>query len=80
MCRAIKNKRYFITQPLNNNENNNFYLIIEELTANKCQLDKETGPCYARLERYFFNKVTKKCEKFVYGKNKTIFKILLTSL
>jgi hypothetical protein len=73
MYGAVKNKRYCKTESFNYNENNNYYLIIVELTTNKCQLDKERGPCYARLERYFFNKVTKKCEQFFYGKNSNDF-------
>lgn len=32
-----------------------------------CQLDKDTGPCRAHFQRFFFNKETGKCEEFVYG-------------
>lgn len=32
-----------------------------------CKLDSQPGPCFAYFERFFFNKNTSKCEKFVYG-------------
>ncbi|GFR05007.1 hypothetical protein TNCT_498982 [Trichonephila clavata] len=32
-----------------------------------CEQKKEVGPCKARFERYYYNKKTKKCEKFTYG-------------
>ncbi len=33
----------------------------------QCLLDKDSGPCKALLSRYFFNKLTKKCENFIFG-------------
>lgn len=32
-----------------------------------CLLDKDTGPCRARVPRFYFNKETGMCEEFVYG-------------
>ncbi|XP_075757222.1 papilin-like [Pelodiscus sinensis] len=32
-----------------------------------CQLPKVTGPCKAKLPCYFYNPVTKSCERFIYG-------------
>ncbi|XP_022789848.1 BPTI/Kunitz domain-containing protein-like isoform X2 [Stylophora pistillata] len=32
-----------------------------------CYQPKKVGPCRARRPRYFYNKLTKKCEKFYYG-------------
>ncbi|GBM17505.1 Papilin [Araneus ventricosus] len=32
-----------------------------------CNLEKEVGPCRAAFRRYFFNKRTGQCEKFIYG-------------
>lgn len=41
----------------------------EKVTFNTqlCQLKKDSGPCLAYLEMYFFNYDTRRCEKFVYG-------------
>ncbi|KAJ7393360.1 Nidogen 1 [Desmophyllum pertusum] len=33
----------------------------------ECYLPKETGPCRAYIIRYFYNKTTERCERFVYG-------------
>uniref|UniRef100_A0A8C3HA69 BPTI/Kunitz inhibitor domain-containing protein n=1 Tax=Chrysemys picta bellii TaxID=8478 RepID=A0A8C3HA69_CHRPI len=35
--------------------------------TNICQLPMQPGPCQAYVSRYFYNSVTKKCEKFRYG-------------
>nr|XP_032618317.1 papilin-like [Chelonoidis abingdonii] len=35
--------------------------------TNICQLPVQPGPCQAYVSRYFYNSVTKKCEKFRYG-------------
>ncbi|GFT53006.1 hypothetical protein NPIL_616831 [Nephila pilipes] len=32
-----------------------------------CSQKKDSGPCFAAFERYFYNKKTKKCEQFIYG-------------
>eukprot|EP00106_Octopus_bimaculoides_P008128 XP_014775570.1 PREDICTED: papilin-like [Octopus bimaculoides] len=37
------------------------------VVSNMCSLPKETGICYAYSEQYYFNMVTRQCEKFVYG-------------
>ena len=35
--------------------------------ANICKLPKVTGPCRARIPRWYFNYKTKRCERFIYG-------------
>lgn len=35
--------------------------------SEKCTLLPSTGPCFASIERYFYDVKTKQCEKFVYG-------------
>ena len=35
--------------------------------ANICKLPKVTGPCRARIPRWYFNYNTKRCERFIYG-------------
>eukprot|EP00054_Salpingoeca_dolichothecata_P028024 m.209432 g.209432 ORF g.209432 m.209432 type:complete len:1116 (-) comp26104_c0_seq3:129-3476(-) len=35
--------------------------------VNPCEQEKVVGPCEALMPRYFFNKVSKTCEKFYYG-------------
>jgi hypothetical protein len=37
------------------------------LNLNVCSLKKDTGPCLAYLEMFFFNADTNRCEKFVFG-------------
>ncbi|XP_049909486.1 kunitz-type protease inhibitor 2-like isoform X4 [Epinephelus moara] len=32
-----------------------------------CNAPPETGPCKAHFENYFYNSISKSCEKFVYG-------------
>ena len=32
-----------------------------------CYLAEDSGPCFAALPRYYYDKVTKKCEPFIYG-------------
>lgn len=32
-----------------------------------CELPKDSGPCEAYSEYYYYNKVTDSCDKFVYG-------------
>nr|XP_025044610.1 papilin-like isoform X2 [Pelodiscus sinensis] len=32
-----------------------------------CRLPPEVGPCKARIPSYFYNPVTKSCERFIYG-------------
>jgi len=32
-----------------------------------CLLDKDPGPCFAAIKRYFFNRRTGECEQFTYG-------------
>ncbi|CAF0851289.1 unnamed protein product [Brachionus calyciflorus] len=40
---------------------------IEGKREDACLLDKLPGPCRGYFPRYYFNKLNKKCEKFVYG-------------
>ena len=32
-----------------------------------CTLNKDSGPCKAAVDMYFFNNQTESCEKFMYG-------------
>ena len=36
-------------------------------TANICELPGDSGPCVAAFPRYYFNKSSGMCEKFIYG-------------
>jgi hypothetical protein len=36
-------------------------------SALKCNLEADSGPCFAYFERYFYNKTSQKCEKFIFG-------------
>jgi hypothetical protein len=39
-----------------------------EINSNqKCTAPKATGPCFANLERFFFNTVSRQCESFAFG-------------
>uniref|UniRef100_A0A673B4D2 BPTI/Kunitz inhibitor domain-containing protein n=1 Tax=Sphaeramia orbicularis TaxID=375764 RepID=A0A673B4D2_9TELE len=37
------------------------------LPTEVCSLPPQTGPCKARMERYFYNPASSSCEVFVYG-------------
>ena len=37
------------------------------LGSDLCSLPKLPGPCRGSFRRYFFNKITNKCEQFIYG-------------
>ncbi|XP_068725068.1 uncharacterized protein [Montipora capricornis] len=55
---CLKNANNFITK----NE------CDETCSAERiCGLPSETGPCRAYFTRYFYNKTSEKCEKFIYG-------------
>ncbi|RNA27619.1 Kunitz Bovine pancreatic trypsin inhibitor domain [Brachionus plicatilis] len=41
--------------------------LVESKRVDVCSLDKLVGPCRGFLPRFFYNKETKKCEKFNYG-------------
>lgn len=41
------------------------YLFI--YFSDVCMLAKDSGPCYAYSQQYYFNQNTKRCEIFVYG-------------
>ncbi|XP_078408028.1 carboxypeptidase inhibitor SmCI-like [Cetorhinus maximus] len=34
---------------------------------NPCRMDADSGPCRGLFYRYFYNKLTKQCEEFIYG-------------
>ncbi|GFU63161.1 hypothetical protein NPIL_322983 [Nephila pilipes] len=36
-------------------------------TTSVCKLEKVVGPCRANIPRFFYNKSTKRCQKFIYG-------------
>ncbi|KAI9529027.1 hypothetical protein NQZ68_015794 [Dissostichus eleginoides] len=39
----------------------------KDLTAVKCLLQVDKGPCKAYIGRYYYNTITQKCEIFYYG-------------
>ena len=39
----------------------------KNVSNNFCGLASDSGPCFAHFEKYFFNRNSKRCEKFVYG-------------
>lgn len=41
--------------------------VAADRPKNFCGIDADSGPCFAHFEKYFFNKKSRKCEKFVYG-------------
>lgn len=41
--------------------------VIACVSGGVCYLRKDPGPCEAAIEKWFFNRYTKKCEKFFYG-------------
>lgn len=40
---------------------------LVRLFSADCDLPEFTGPCEAAIPRYFYNRETKACERFVYG-------------
>ncbi|XP_025095647.1 tissue factor pathway inhibitor-like [Pomacea canaliculata] len=48
--------------------NGNNYVTLDDCTrACVCSLPSEPGPCKVNNPRYFFNKMSKSCEEFIYG-------------
>ena len=59
-------------EKLENDENNSQLTHSDDDLKPKpkssiCYQDKETGYCKAYFPKFFFNKETKKCEKFIWG-------------
>ncbi|PRD18199.1 UNVERIFIED_CONTAM: U-actitoxin-Avd3j [Trichonephila clavipes] len=46
---------------------NIFSFPTEPTSDSICELKKEVGPCKAAMPRFYYNKNTKKCERFIYG-------------
>ena len=44
-----------------------FLLFVVVNVPAFCKLPKVTGPCRAAARRWYFNKVTGKCQQFIYG-------------
>ncbi|XP_074469692.1 tissue factor pathway inhibitor 2 [Sebastes fasciatus] len=44
-----------------------FYNVLALTPKAVCLLQVDEGPCRAELERYFYNTITQKCERFYYG-------------
>jgi len=42
-------------------------IIGSTISASICRLPKERGPCEVEIPAYYFDYITKKCKKFVYG-------------
>nr|XP_054928942.1 actinia tenebrosa protease inhibitors-like [Dermacentor andersoni] len=43
-------------------------LCVNAVPSNDvCHLPKQPGPCLAYIPRYYYNNVTKQCERFIYG-------------
>ncbi|CAL9683731.1 unnamed protein product [Knipowitschia caucasica] len=40
---------------------------VAQPESNVCLLPSDPGPCEAYIPRFYFNKITKKCEVFIYG-------------
>jgi hypothetical protein len=40
---------------------------VKKFDGSFCLLPKETGPCKAYMERFFYDQETRSCQKFVYG-------------
>ena len=40
---------------------------LDVCVKDRCKLAPATGPCKARIPRYFFNQKTKGCEMFIWG-------------
>lgn len=38
-----------------------------DLPEEICSMAKEIGFCRARLDRFYYNSISKSCEKFIYG-------------
>jgi hypothetical protein len=36
-------------------------------SSERCQLEPDSGPCYAYFTRYYYDKTEKRCKPFVYG-------------
>nr|XP_033786999.1 tissue factor pathway inhibitor 2 [Geotrypetes seraphini] len=57
-------------------ENGNNFLTLEDCETTCwmikkvpkiCRLEADTGPCRAHINKYFYNLISKQCERFVYG-------------
>ncbi|EPB80770.1 Kunitz/Bovine pancreatic trypsin inhibitor domain protein [Ancylostoma ceylanicum] len=43
------------------------YLVYAQGDTGACYKEPKTGPCRASLPRFFYNKTSRTCEKFIYG-------------
>ncbi|XP_054836467.1 kunitz-type serine protease inhibitor textilinin-2-like [Eublepharis macularius] len=41
--------------------------VCEEACIEVCKLPKDSGPCEALFERYYYDSASRTCKKFVYG-------------
>lgn len=44
-----------------------YNIYISKHISDLCVLPSKTGRCRGRMPRYFYNKNTGKCERFIYG-------------
>ena len=52
------------------NVNNLQFYVFHKYFSNKdspCSLPKKIGPCKGHFPRFFYNKISKRCEKFYWG-------------
>lgn len=48
-------------------DKNSFLIPVDPPLNSRCELPKVSGPCNARLPRYYFNIRTRRCERFFFG-------------
>ena len=41
--------------------------FLPSLSAGRCEMPKDPGPCVSFMSRWYFNSESGRCEKFIYG-------------
>ncbi|GFY51441.1 kunitz-type serine protease inhibitor 6 [Trichonephila inaurata madagascariensis] len=62
-----KTKEFFLSSYKKMKYINGLSFPSEPPSDSICEQKKEVGPCKAAMPRFYFNKNTKKCERFIYG-------------
>jgi Kunitz/Bovine pancreatic trypsin inhibitor domain len=39
----------------------------EKVTPTKCSLEPDSGPCFASIRRYYYDRQDKQCKEFIWG-------------